>query len=126
MTERNDFLIQYRKKKRQDIEHKKKLSFNILQYDNTVVKGKTQYLNLENAKKRAKNTKWKAIESLDKYLVEFENHFTKNGGKVIWACNAAEANIAIEKIVKKHNAKMVVKAKSMASEEIELNHHLEK
>jgi L-lactate dehydrogenase complex protein LldF len=125
MTERNDFLIRS-EKKAQDIEHKRKLSFNILQYDNTVLKGKTQYLNLENAKKRAKNTKWKAIESLDKYLVEFENHFAKNGGKVIWACNAVEANIAIEKIVKKHNAKMVVKAKSMASEEIELNHHLEK
>jgi len=125
MSEKIDFLHRSEKKAK-DLEHKRKLSFNILQYDNTVVKGKLQYQHLENAKKRAKNTKWKAIESLDKYLVEFENHFTKNGGKVIWACNAAEANAAIERIVKKYEAKMVVKAKSMASEEIELNHHLEK
>lgn len=112
--------------KSNDIEHKRKLAFNIQQYDNTVVRGKLQYAHIELAKKRAKNTKWKAIENLDTYLLEFENNFTKNGGKVLWASNADEANALILQIMKKHNAKSAVKAKSMASEEIHLNAFLEK
>lgn len=71
--------------KAMDAEHKRKLSFNIGKYNDTVVKGKEQFFDLENARKKAKNVKWKAIENLDKYLVEFESKFTKNGGKVIWA-----------------------------------------
>ena len=111
--------------KAMDAEHKRKLSFNIGKYNDTVVKGKEQFFDLENARKKAKNVKWKAIENLDKYLVEFESKFTKNGGKVIWAQNAQEANEAVLEICKLHNAKQVVKSKSMVTEEIHLNDFLE-
>ena len=58
--------------KAMDAEHKRKLSFNIGKYNDTVVKGKQQFADLDNARKKAKNIKWKTIEHLDKYLVEFK------------------------------------------------------
>ncbi|MBI1222599.1 MAG: hypothetical protein GC180_08355 [Bacteroidetes bacterium] len=40
------------------------------------------------ARKRAFSTRSKAIENLDKHLIDFETHFTRNQGKIIWAPNA--------------------------------------
>src|SRR6202012_735135 len=77
-------------------------------------------------RKKAKNVKWKAIEHLDKYLEEFEKHFTARGGKVIWAETAEEALDAVLQICRKKNTKLVVKAKSMVTEEIHLNDFLAK
>lgn len=107
-----------------DAEHKRKLLYNIRKYDATVVEGKKQYADLELVRKKVKNIKWKAIENLDKYLIEFETNFTANGGKVIWANDAKEARQEILKILKKKEAKTIVKAKSMVSEEIHLNDFL--
>lgn len=109
-----------------DLEHKRKLSFNIDKYAATVVKGKEQYQDLDLARKRAKNVKWKAIENLDKNLELFETNFIKKGGKVIWAETAQEAVEAVVKICQSKNAKRVVKSKSMVTEEIHLNDYLEK
>ena len=38
-------------------------------------KGSSQYSNLELARNRAAFTRWKTIENLDKYLIEFESNF---------------------------------------------------
>lgn len=107
-----------------DKEHRRKLAYNISQYDKKVVDGKNQFSDLEIAKQRAAMLKWKVIENLDKYLVEFETNFTKRGGKVIWARNAEEAIQELLRILKKANAKTVVKAKSMTTEEIHVNEAL--
>lgn len=109
-----------------DAEHRRKINFNISKYNNSVEKGLLQFDNLELARKRAHVTKWKVMENLDRYLLEFESNFMRKGGKVIWANNATEARKEILAIMKKANAKMVVKSKSMACEEIELNEFLEK
>ena len=104
--------------------HKRKLAFNIQKYNDAVVKGKQQFANLELARQRAKNIKWKTIENLDKYLEEFEKNFTANGGKIIWAETADEAQKAILQICREKNTKQVVKAKSMVTEEIHMNDFL--
>lgn len=109
-----------------DLEHKRKLSFNIDKYNDTVVKGKQQYASLDLARERAKNIKWKAIENLDKYLEQFEENFTSRGGKVIWAQDTNEALEAILEICKEKQAKQVVKSKSMVTEELHLNDFLAK
>ena len=103
-----------------------KLNFNISKYDASVINGKKQFSDLELAKNRAAHLKNKVINNLDKYLVEFEANFTKRGGKVIWAQDAEEALKEINQIIKKVNAKTVVKSKSMTTEEINLNKFLEK
>lgn len=54
------------------------------------------------------------------------NSLEKNGIKVLFASDAEEAQELILKIIKEKNAKNVVKVKSMTTEEIELNHFLEK
>lgn len=110
--------------KASDLEHKRKLGFNIQKYNDTVVKGKLQFGNLELARQKAKNIKWKTIEHLDKYLEQFEKKFTSRGGKIIWAETAADAQQAILQICTEKKAKQVVKAKSMVTEEIHLNSFL--
>ena len=109
-----------------DKEHRRKLAFNIQQYDNKVVHGKDQFFDLELARQRAAMLKWKVLENLDKYLVEFEANFQKRGGKVIWASTAQVALDEIMRIMKSVNAKSVVKSKSMTTEEIHVNAALEK
>ena len=104
-----------------DLEHKRKLSFNIGKYNSAVPGGKQQFDNLHLARERAKNTKWRAIETLDQQLEEFELNFSKRGGKVLWAENGAEAVEHILKICEEKNCKTLVKSKSMVTEEIHLN-----
>lgn len=112
--------------KAHDLEHKRKLAFNIQKYAETVVKGKQQFNDLDLARRKAKNVKWKVMENLDKYLEQFEKNFTARGGKVIWAETAEDALEAVLQICKEKNTKQVVKAKSMVTEEIHLNAFLAK
>ncbi len=66
-----------------------------------------------------------AIANLDKLLVEFERNITARGATVLYAQNAEEANRYVLDIAREHQVKTVVKAKSMVTEEMELNHKLE-
>ena len=109
-----------------DVNHRQKIQRNIELYDKKVVEGKGQFSNLELAKTRVAGIKHKAIENLEKYLVEFEANFIKRGGKVIWAEDAEEAIKESLQIMLKVNAKTVVKTKSMVSEEIHIKEALEK
>ncbi|MBE2231173.1 MAG: iron-sulfur cluster-binding protein [Chitinophagaceae bacterium] len=109
-----------------DREHRRKINFNIGRYNAVVPKGKQQFSDLAMARERAKNIKWKAIESLDKQLENFEAAITRRGAKVIWAENTAEAQEAIRKICEEKNCRTLVKSKSMVTEEIHLNDFLEK
>ena len=113
-------------KKAFDKDHRKIIKFNISRYNNAVIEGKKQYVNLELARKRAEALKQKSINELDDYLIEFEGKFTERGGKVIWAPEAKDAIKEILSILKKHRAKTVVKSKSMTTEEIEFNEALKK
>ena len=113
-------------KKAFDSEHRKRLNHNIGKYDEQVEKGKMQYQNIELAKRRAANVKHKIINNLDKYLVEFENNFSKRGGKIIWVQSEKEAQREILHILKKAKAQVIVKQKTMVSEELELNEMLER
>lgn len=108
-----------------DSKHRDIINYNIDKYNIAFEKGKSKFVNLENSRLEANLTKWRAIEHLDKYLLEFESKFIKRGGKVIWANDAEEARHEIWKIMERNNAKSIIKSKSMASEEIELNHFLE-
>ena len=125
MSENNSKFIVKSTAKSSDLDHRRKINFNISKYDQAVVQGKTQFSNLNLARERAKNIKWKAIETLDLQLQNFEQEFVKRGGKVIWAENAAQALKEILVICKEKNCRSIVKSKSMVTEEIKLNHFLE-
>ncbi|HEY0667817.1 MAG TPA: LutB/LldF family L-lactate oxidation iron-sulfur protein [Sphingobacteriaceae bacterium] len=108
-----------------DLDHRRIINFNIGRYDQAVARGISTFHNLENSKRKANTIKWKVMENLDKLLPEFEANFQKKGGKVIWASDAEEANEEVLKIIRRANAKTVIKSKSMATEEIHLNSFLQ-
>jgi len=62
-----------------------------------------------------------ALTNLDRYLLEFEERFQAAGGTVHWAANAAEANRIVLGILREHEAREVIKIKSMTTAEIGLN-----
>ena len=109
-----------------DVDYRKRINDNIANYDLAFEKGLKQYSNLNLAKERAAFVKWKVLENLDKYLIEFESSVLRRGGKVIWAHDIETAQNEIELILQKAEAKTVVKSKSMVCEEIGLNELLRK
>ncbi len=109
-----------------DIEHRRKINFNIGRYNAVVPEGKKQFNNVMNAREHAKNTKWRAIEHLDAYLELFEKNISARGAKVLWAETTEEALAHIGSICDEKNCKTLVKSKSMVTEEIHLNQYLEK
>lgn len=104
-----------------DIRHRNTIDFNISRYDKAVSAGMARYKNLTIAKENAAAIKRDVLRNWDKYLLEFEKNITSNGAKVLWAKNEKEANNYLLGILKEHNARLLVKSKSMTTEEIDLN-----
>jgi L-lactate dehydrogenase complex protein LldF len=125
MSERFQSFLAKSAVKAADKNHRRTILFNIGKYNSMVPKGKEQFSELNLARERAKNIKWKALENLDKYLEDFEAAITRRGAHVIWAENAAQALEAIGKICAEKNCRTLVKSKSMVTEEIHLNEFLQ-
>ncbi|MDX6380869.1 MAG: L-lactate dehydrogenase complex protein LldF [Rubrobacteraceae bacterium] len=70
--------------------------------------------------------KTRVMRHLDQYLTQLEESVTRAGGQVHWARDGREANRIIAGIVRSHDAKEVVKVKSIATDETKLNEHLER
>jgi len=109
-----------------DREHRRKINFNMARYNSVVPQGKTQFTDVHKARERAKNIKWRAIETLDKHLEMFEANITRRGAKVLWAETGEDALEQILKICQAKSCTTLVKSKSMVTEEIHLNSFLEK
>ncbi len=65
------------------------------------------------------------MANLDHYLEEFERNVEARGGKVAYCKDGTEVADFICALAKEKGAKLLVKGKSMVSEEIELNERLE-
>ncbi len=76
-------------------------------------------------KDRARQIKEQAIADSPKLLKQLEESVRRNGGHFYLAPTAADANNYIRDVLVKHQAKLVVKGKSITSEETRLNHVLE-
>jgi L-lactate dehydrogenase complex protein LldF len=74
---------------------------------------------------QARSIKEKTIASLDTYLAQLEENVVRHGGTVHWARTGEEARAIVLDLARKNNVKHIVKGKSMATEEIELNEALE-
>ena len=77
------------------------------------------YTHLANALKRH------TIEHLDHYLEEFEANVAAHGGKVMYCQDATEVADFVLGLAKERAAQLIVKSKSMTTEEIDLNERLE-
>ncbi len=69
--------------------------------------------------------KKQAIDHLDQYLEQFEANVNAHGGHVVWCRNAAEVADFVLDLAKRKQARLIVKSKSMTTEEIDLNERLE-
>jgi L-lactate dehydrogenase complex protein LldF len=74
---------------------------------------------------RAREIKDHTLAHLDLYIERYEARVTQSGGTVHFARDADEARDVILGICRKADAKTVTKGKSMISEEIAINAHLE-
>jgi L-lactate dehydrogenase complex protein LldF len=75
----------------------------------------------EELRTKASRIKEDALSQLDSYLEQFEAEAIQNGVTVLWANDADEFNHIIWEIIQKHQAKNIVKSKSMLTEECGLN-----
>jgi L-lactate dehydrogenase complex protein LldF len=66
-----------------------------------------------------------AIDNLDYYLEEFERNVQAHGGHVIWAEDATEVVDFVLSLARRRNAHLIVKSKSMTTEELDFNERLE-
>lgn len=79
----------------------------------------------ERLRERAHALKREAMDHLDHYLAQFADNVERRGGRVHWATTAEEACAVVRQLAERAGTREVVKAKTMVSEEIELNHALE-
>jgi len=80
---------------------------------------------LESLRDLGERIRQHALSRLPELLVQLESKLQAAGAKVHWAADAAEANQIVLQIARDHQAKNLIKGKSMVSEEVELNHFLE-
>lgn len=107
-------------------EHWQKINYSTGCYEQSFAKGKVNYRNLELEKQRAYTLRNKSMLGLEKLLVDFETHFTDNGGKVLWARNADDALTMIFDLIRKEKANAIMRSNSTVLDEIELNGFLER
>jgi L-lactate dehydrogenase complex protein LldF len=82
--------------------------------------------NWEALREKARQIKDETLLYLDRYLEQFAENAEKAGAKIHWAVDGKSANEIILGLIRERNAKNVVKAKSMVSEETHLNAALER
>lgn len=85
-----------------------------------------KFENWQGLRDKAMQAKNNALMSLEERLLEFEKNAIKNGIQVHWASSGEDACEIIYELMKEKNIRKILKGKSMASEEIGLNHFLEK
>ena len=76
-------------------------------------------------REQANALKRHTIDHLDYYLEEFQRNVEAHGGHVVFCKDATEVADFVLALAKERSARLIVKSKSMTTEEIELNERLE-
>ncbi|WP_336327575.1 LUD domain-containing protein [Halovenus sp. HT40] len=84
-----------------------------------------QFDSYEDLRAAAREIKENAIEDLPSLIGQVDEAVEANGGEVHVAQNAEDANRIVEEIMAEQDAQTLAKSKSMTTEEIEVNDHLE-
>ena len=80
---------------------------------------------MEETRDRGRQIRLHTLANLHHYLDQFADSVERAGGQVLWAADAGEANQMIGRLVGKKEGSLVIKSKSMVTEELELLHYLE-
>lgn len=117
--------IQKSEEKAFDLKHRNTLIFNITRYNQAVARGKERYEDLDKAKSYVASLKRQVLSRWDEYLLQFEKNAEQNGIKLLWAKDTKEAIGHLSTILKEKEAKLLMKSKSMVTEEVEMNDAVE-
>ncbi len=112
-------------RKASDLNHRRIIRYNMSKYDAAVDIGKGRYMDIDRAKSNASSVKEYVLRHLPDLLKQFEENATKNGAEVYWAEDADQLIQQLTDLLAHEQCQMLVKSKSMVTEEIELNRHLE-
>lgn len=80
---------------------------------------------LESLRELGANIRRNSLAKLPSLLEQLEANLTANGVQVHWAENGEQANAIALEIARKAEARLIIKGKSMVSEEIEFNHAMQ-
>ncbi len=108
-----------------DLRHRKLIQTAIGKYEVVRDKARSAFQDWQSARQAAAETKWEAVNHLDKYLVQLAETLESRGTKVHWASTGAQAREIVLSILREKKARSIIKSKSMTSEEIHLNDALE-
>jgi len=114
------------KKVAADLQHRTTINFNISKYDVAVQAGKLRFSDFELAKEITSEIKDEVIAKLPDLLLQYEQEAQKKGVEVYWAEDSTSLIQQVSSVLKDEETRMLVKSKSMVSEEVELNENLEK
>ena len=87
--------------------------------------GVEDYPAMDTMRDRAREIRLHTLAHLDRYLEQFAESVEAVGGRVFFAEDAAEANEYVRRVAEEASAELIVKSKSMVTEEIDLNSWLE-
>ena len=79
----------------------------------------------QDLRSQANALKRHTIDHLDHYLEQFESNVLAHGGKVVYCQDATEVADFVLTLAKERGAHLIVKSKSMTTEEVDLNERLE-
>ena len=104
-----------------DLRHRGIIQTALGKYEVVRDKSRGAFQDYQAARQAAAETKWEALNHLDKYLVEFADKLAARGTKVHWASTGQQARDIIFGIIRDKKARSIIKSKAMTSEEIHLN-----
>lgn len=108
-----------------DLRHRQIIHSALSKYEIKRDEKKGLFQDWQGARQLAAEIKWEAVNQLDTYLEQFVRGLEARGTKVHWATTAQQARDVILDILKRRNARSIVKSKAMTAEEIHLNPALE-
>ena len=94
-------------------------------YHLTVGQSLSRWTDWQAARNQTRTWKYDAINRLDTLLTTLEKRLAERGVEVHWAKDSAEALNLIDSLLERYQAHTVIKSKTMTTEEIGLNEHLE-
>jgi len=108
-----------------DLRHRQLIQTALGKYEVKRDEMKGRFQDWQAARQVAAETKWEAVNHLDRYLDQFAHAIEARGTKVHWASTAQQARDIILGILQDRNARTIVKSKAMTAEEIHLNGAME-
>jgi len=87
--------------------------------------GPDQLPDFQELRTQANAVKQHAIDNLDHYLELFERNVAARGGRVVYCKDGTEVADFILSLARERGAHLIVKSKSMTTEEVDLNERLE-